>query len=161
MDSWDYYSTSERPRTIAKVRSTFMVEALLLLACVIILLAVTIALFAFASATSTKAQRMQESADIAQNVAEQFAANPAEMPEVQSAGDYTVRCDISEEETESGSLYNARVIVMHEADEMCSLDVSKYVPGQRALSATPSVEANPQDAQAAGAEGAAPEGAQG
>lgn len=160
MDSWDYYSTSERSRTVTKVRSTFMVEALLLLACVIILLAVTVVLFAFANQTSTKAQRMQESADIAQNAAEQFAANPAGMPVALDAGDYMVRCDIDEEETESGLLYNANVIVTYDAEEMCSLQVSKYVPGQPALGFTPLADA-PQVGQAAGAaEGRPASGAQ-
>lgn len=160
MDSWDYYSTSERPRTTSRVRSTFMVEALLLLACVVILLAVTIALFAFASATSTKAQRMQESADIAQNAAEQFTANPAGMPDILSSGDYTVRCDVSKEETQAGLLYNAYVIVLYEGDEMCSLEASRYVPGQRALSVTPPVESAPQDAQTVPGDSAPTEGSQ-
>ena len=136
MDTWDYYSTSDRSRTTSRVRSTFMVEALLLLTCVIILLAVTISLFAFASETSTRAQRIQESADIAQNAAEQFAANPAGMPEVQHSGDYIVRCDINEEDTEAGHLYNARVIVIHGINEMCSLDVSQYVSNPSVATAT-------------------------
>lgn len=160
MESWDYYSTSERSRTTSKVRSTFMVEALLLLTCVIILLAVIIALFAFASETSTKAQRMQESADIAQNAAEQFASNPAGMPDVLSVGDYMVRCDVDKEETEVGVLYDARVIVSYDADEMCTLAVSQYMPGQRALNVTPPVEANPQDAQAVPSGDAPVEGVQ-
>lgn len=161
MESWAYYSTSDRSRSVSKTRSTFLVEALLLLACVIILLAVTVVLFAFASQTSTKAQRMQESADIAQNAAEQFAANPAKMPVALDAGDYMVRCDIDEEETETGLLYNANVIVTYDAEEMCSLQVSKYVPGQRAVGFTPPADAAAQEGQGAGAaEGAVAEGTQ-
>lgn len=156
MDSWDYYSTSKRSRLTSKVRSTFMVEALLLLACVIILLAVTVVLFAFASENATKAQRIQESADIAQNAAEQFAADPAQMPVALDVDNYRVRCDIDEEETESGLLYNANIIVIHDDEEMCSLRVSKYVFGQRAFSGTPLADADAQDGQAS----AVTEGAQ-
>lgn len=137
-----------------------MAEALLLLACVIILLAVTITLFAFASETSTKAQRIQESADIAQNSAEQFAANPAGMPEVLEVGDYTVRCDVDREETESGLLYNANVIVMYGVEDMCSLEVSKYMPGQRGLSSTPLADNSSSESQMAeGVGSSSPEGA--
>lgn len=153
MGNWDYYKTSDRSRSVPKMRSTFMVEALLLLACVIILLAVTITLFAFASETSTKAQRIQESADIAQNSAEQFAANPAGMPEILEVGDYTVRCDVDREETESGLLYNANVIVMYGVEDMCSLEVSKYMPGQRAQGFTPLVDNGAPEDQAAEAVG--------
>lgn len=156
MGNWDYYKTSDRSRSVTKMRSTFMVEALLLLACVIILLAVTITLFAFASETSTKAQRIQESADIAQNSAEQFAANPAGMPELQEVGDYTVRCDIDREETEWGLLFNANVIVMYGVEDMCSLEVSKYMPEQRALSFTPLVGSESSQGQTAEAVGSSP-----
>ena len=119
-------SAALRKRQASRTRSTFMVEALLLLAFVLILLAITVSLFAFASETSTNAQRMQEAADIAQNTAEEFISDPEAMPDAQTVGDYIVRCDIDREKTDAGVMYDARVTVIRGIEEVCTLSVSKY-----------------------------------
>lgn len=119
--------TAARSRIAAHARSTFMVEALLLLACVLILLALAISLLSFSADASGRAQRLQEASGIAQNVAEEFLSDPAGMSGTQRVGDYVVRCDVDAEPSGAGVLYNGRVTVVHNAEELCALDVWKYV----------------------------------
>lgn len=117
-----------RTRRASRTQGTFMVEAMLLLTCVLVLLAVTVSLFAFAAEASSGAQRMQEAADIAQNAVEEFVADPAGIPEEQVIGDYVVMCDVGSAPMEAGVMYDARVTVVRGADELCALAASRYVP---------------------------------
>lgn len=127
-----------------------MVEAMLLLACVLVLMAVTVSLFAFAADASTSAQRLQEAADIAQNTVEEFVADPADIPEQQTVGDYVVMCEVDRNPTDAGTMYDARVTVLRGVDELCALTACKYEPA--------SVRAA--GASAAGGDGTADAGAE-
>lgn len=135
---------AKRTRITSKARSSFLVEALLLLACVIILLAVTLTLFMFANDASAKAQRLQEASDLAQNTAERFAADPEAVPEAEDVGDYTVLCDVEAQNMDAGVMYRANVVVVDDLEEVCSLSTSKYVSGKLAefepISYNPEVE---------------------
>lgn len=116
-----------RSRTISRVRSTFMVEAMLLLTIVMVLVAITLSLLAFSGGISARAQHLQQASDIAQNAAERFVADPLGFAEVQDIGEYRVLCDIDESPRPSGSLYEARIYVTLDDEEICSVDVCRYI----------------------------------
>lgn len=127
----------------------FLVEALILLALLIGSLAVVMNVCAKAYDEGSQGVRTTQAVQLAQNTAEEFAANPASMMESDSSGanaqtnadaQQNADADTSNEETltaqvqvtpehyEAGTLYKATITICDEAGSVIySLDTARYV----------------------------------
>lgn len=115
-------STLHRRRT-SNVKSSwhgkaFLVEALVLLAFLVMSLAVLITLFVNARLESAGGERLAQAVHLAQNAAEEFAANPtdAEALAIEQDG-LAVSAQLSYEPHESGTLVRAVITVAEQGGE--------------------------------------------
>ena len=115
-------STLHRLRT-SNVKSSwhgkaFLVEALVLLAFLVMSLAVLITLFVNAQLESAGGERLAQAVHLAQNAAEEFAANPtdAEALAIEQDG-LAVTAQLSYEPHESGTLVRAVIAVTEQGGE--------------------------------------------
>lgn len=115
-------STLHRRRT-SNVKSpwhgkAFLVEALVLLAFLVMSLAVLITLFVNAQLESAGGERLAQAVHLAQNAAEEFAANPtdAEALAIEQDG-LAVTAQLSYEPHESGTLVRAVIAVTEQGGE--------------------------------------------
>ena len=143
-------STLHRRRT-SHVKSSwhgkaFLVEALVLLAFLVMSLAVLITLFVNARLESAGGERLAQAVHLAQNAAEEFAANPtdAEALAIEQDG-LAVSAQLSYEPHESGTLVRAVIAVTEQGGEA---EAAAAAAGEAATGAD--------GASVAGAEDAAP-----
>lgn len=122
-------------RRAERTRSTYLVEALLLLACLLVVLAVVMALFGFAAAQGTQTAHAQQAMTLAQNAAERFAADPANVPPEQTADGFTVRCDVTEEPQAAGTMLHATITVERDGETAFQLQTARYASARAAASA--------------------------
>lgn len=108
-------------------RSSFVVEALLLLICLMIVITVSISIFAFAAAKGAGSAREENAIIMATNIAEQFAADPNSLQERYVDGDYVATCALSISMDAAGSLYDTTIDIDWKGDRIYSLSTSKYV----------------------------------
>ena len=123
----------------ARTRSTFMVEALLILACLMMVLAVVMGLFGFSYQKGLAAQKQQRAQTLAQNVAEQFAANPQAGVDGlldDSRDGLTVQVAVTGEDRTAGRLLEATITVTCDDEVLATLDTARYVPDSAASNAT-------------------------
>ena len=119
-----------RERTRARserARGAFMVEAMLMLACLLIVLAVVMAAFGAAWTQGARTDRAQQAMTLAQQTAERFAADPAQVPLLQEEGGCTVRCEVEPEPRAAGTLLHATISVEHEGTEAFQLRTTRYL----------------------------------
>ncbi len=114
-------------RQVQPKRSTFVIEALLLFMCLMIVIAVSVSVIAFSSAEGARSSHKETGVIMATNIAELFSADPKSVEEVYEQGDYTARCAIDLSMDEAGSLYDATITVSWKDEEIYSLKTSKYV----------------------------------
>lgn len=122
-----------------RTRSTFMVEALLILACLMMVLAVVMGLFGFSYQKGLAAQKQQRAQTLAQNVAEQFAANPQAGVDGlldDSRDGLTVQVAVTGEDRTAGRLLEATITVTCDDEVLATLDTARYVPDSAASNAT-------------------------
>ena len=106
---------------------TYLVEALLLLACLLAVACVVMAVFTRSLEVGVQTQREQEAIVLAQNAAERFAADPLSVPYETDEGEYRVLCTVSTFPRPNGTWYDAHVAVMCAGEEAFSLDTARYV----------------------------------
>lgn len=112
--------------------AAFIVEALILLVFVAGTLAVLLNIFARSYTVGQASQKEARAILVATNVAETFAASPAEGIFVSTEGDFVTSCLVQEEKTSAGTLYNARISVYSlkdfERDDGEALTANDLVP---------------------------------
>lgn len=111
---------------------TYLVEALLLLACLLVMACVVMVLFARSLEAGVQTQREQQAIVLAQNTAERFAADPLSVPYQTDEGEYQVLCIVSTFPRSNGTWYDAHVAVMCAGEEAFSLDTARYVSASAA-----------------------------
>lgn len=116
----------------------FLVEALVLLVFLVASLSILVALFVQARTEADEGERLSQAVQLAQNAAEEFAADPAGSQGLAiEDGGLVATVQVGEEAHESGSLLNATVTVVDEegggsieaGEEIYRLDTARYVPG--------------------------------
>ena len=116
----------------------FLVEALVLLVFLVASLSILVSLFVQARTEADEGERLSQAVQLAQNAAEEFAADPAGAQGLALQNDGLVATvQVGEEPHESGSLLNATVTVVDEegggsiaaGEEIYRLDTARYVPG--------------------------------
>lgn len=116
--------------------TAFMIEALVLLFVLVASLAVFTTLFAFSATNAQQAKRVSEASVVAQNVAEEFVADPAGVVigdtvgagAALGGGTWTVSCEITGiQQGEVGALYTAHITVSDAQGEAYALNTSRYV----------------------------------
>lgn len=116
----------------------FLVEALVLLVFLVASLSILVALFVQARTEADEGERLSQAVQLAQNAAEEFAADPAGSQGLAiEDGGLVTTVQVGEEAHESGSLLNATVTVVDEegggsieaGEEIYRLDTARYVPG--------------------------------
>lgn len=120
-----------RRRAGARSRSTFMVEALLILACLMMVLAVVMALFGFSHQRSVAAEQRQRAQSLVQNIAEQFAADPQAALDGALDGQQDgleVLVSVVGEDRAAGRLLEATITVTCDDEVLVTLDTARYVP---------------------------------
>lgn len=112
-----------------RTRSTFMVEAMLILACVVVVLAVVMSLFAFAHRMGMQSAEEQQAVTLAQNAAERFAADPKGVPEAEEADGFQVLVGVEAQDQVAGELMVATISVQRDGREVYALQTERYVAG--------------------------------
>lgn len=107
-------ATEERRPTRQKAAwpgIAFIVEALLLLVFLAVCLAGFMRLFGESHRMAAESQQLEQALLLAQNRAEQFAADPAAAEGESVQGNLAVTCVVTPQETEGGTLYQAEITV--------------------------------------------------
>lgn len=116
----------------------FLVEALVLLVFLVASLSILVSLFVQARTEADEGERLSQAVQLAQNAAEEFAADPAGAQGLALQDDGLVATvQVGEDPHESGLLLNATVTVVDEegggsiaaGEEIYRLDTARYVPG--------------------------------
>ncbi len=109
-------------------RSTYMIEALLLFICIMMVVAVVMSVFAFAANMAKGASEKEEAIVFATNIAERFSADPMSLEDTYTQGDLTARCSMTLSIDNAGSFCKAQIIVLKDDEQIYSLDTAKYMP---------------------------------
>lgn len=123
-----------RGRSGSRHNTAFLVEALVVLAFLMVSLAVFVQLFSKAQLEGLSANRLSEAVLIATNRAEEFSANPTAVPEQTNEEDLVVRCDVTPTKRDAGTLYDATITVLDGNEEVYTLHTSRYVATASAAS---------------------------
>lgn len=108
-------------------RSTFVVEAMLLFMCLMVVIAVSISVIAFAASMGAHSAHKEAGVIMATNIAEQFSADPSSLQERYVDGDYTATCTLELSMDEAGTLYDATIVVDWRDEEIYTLRTAEYV----------------------------------
>lgn len=108
-------------------RNTFMIEAMLLLLCVMVLVAVVMTILGFSYVKGQEASDLNRAITIAANAAERFEADPVSMPRTQEVDGFQVECAQEEEPQGAGALHHAHISVRLQNEELYTLSTSRYV----------------------------------
>lgn len=125
-----------RARRTERTRGTYLVEALLMLACLLLVLAVVMGMLGFAWAQGARTDRMQQAMSLAQGTAERFAADPEQVPPLQQDGSFTVTCEVEPEVQHAGTMLNAAVRVACDGEQLFELRTARYVSANGAADAS-------------------------
>ena len=104
--------------------TAFLVEALLLLVFLAASLAVFAQLFAVSAEKTAESDRLSRAVAAADNVAEQFAANPHAVSAVKEVDDLVVVCDVVDEPRDGGTLHKATITVYERSSAEATGSVS-------------------------------------
>ena len=108
--------------------TAFLVEALLLLVFLAASLAVFAQLFAAAAEKTAESDQLSRAVAAADNVAEQFAANPHAVSAVNEIDDLVVVCDVADEPRDGGVLHKATITVYERSTAEATGSVSTGDP---------------------------------
>lgn len=107
----------------------FLIESMVLLAFVALAIAVFFRLFAYAKTTSTSNIALSQAVVYASNTAELFSSDPQSMEGYAKAEEgYYVTCNVTSENTESGTMYHANITVSNQetGEDIYSIATSKF-----------------------------------
>ena len=94
--------------------------------------------FASSISNSSEAARLSAATEVAQNVAEEFSANPAAVASGQAVGagiaangsdGFNVSCDVDEQAHDEGTLYTAHIVVSDDKGKAYELDAASFQGG--------------------------------
>lgn len=108
----------------------FLIEAVVLLAFIAVCITVFFRLFAYSKDISVTNRELSSAVMYASNTAEEFALSPATMDGYSNTeGDFVVTCSVEPEDTSTGTLYKASIVVSSAStgDELYTLTTSSYV----------------------------------
>ena len=122
--------SSSRHTNTSERNAGFLMEALLLLAFLIVALAIFAQLFAHASRMGERSRELNRAVLMATSAAEQFSADPTSAPDGIEGDGLSLSCAVSPEPAENGTLYRATIRVTNESgEEVYSLVSAKYQGG--------------------------------
>lgn len=121
-----------------RIRSTtaFVVETLVLLVVLAASIGIFTQLFSRATAAADQSTRLCQAVNVAEDAAEEVAADPARVAAGEKVGDgvaikgrhgYKVSCKISQDKRSAGTLWRAHITVSDSQGKLYSLDTSRYV----------------------------------
>lgn len=105
----------------------FLVEALVVLAILMVSLAVFVRLFTSAQLEAVHAKNLSQAVVIATNRAEEFAADPTQVESSTEEGEFTVLCDVKPNPSKDGTLYDATIEVRKDGETLYTLQTSRYL----------------------------------
>lgn len=117
---------------IRHAHSTFMVEAMLILACLLVVLAVCMSLFAFANQTGARTEAEQQAIALAQGTAERFAADPSSVELLEESDGFQVNTQIDRQPQGAGVMVFATISVLRDGEQLFQMDTARYVSGATA-----------------------------
>lgn len=137
----------------------FIVEALILLFFLALSIAVFVQLLGGATLRGQKAVELEDAVQIAEDAAEQFAANPTSLPSEDRKGVYNVNIEVTPQASSTGILYTATISVSKDGykEPIYELESARYVDSTRRPA--PSTPSAPQGVGEGTQDGAAQEGA--
>lgn len=119
-----------------KSTTAFVVETLILLVALVSSMGVLTQLFSRSIAASQHSERLCQAVNVAENAAEEFAADPAGVAAGKEVGrgvalkgrdGYRVSCETAQVERSAGTLWRAHITVSDSQGKVYSLDTSRYV----------------------------------
>ena len=119
-----------------KSTTAFVVETLILLVALVSSTGVLTQLFSRSIAASQQSERLCQAVNVAENAAEEFAADPAGVAAGKKVGrgvalkgrdGYRVSCETAQVERSAGTLWRAHITVSDSQGKVYSLDTSRYV----------------------------------
>lgn len=105
----------------------FFVEALVVLAFLMLALAVFAKLFSTAQVTGIAATRLSEAVTLATNRAEEFSADPTGVPTQTEVDGLVTDCVVTPQERAGGTLYDATITVRDGKREIYTIQTTRYV----------------------------------
>lgn len=127
--------SQERPHSRSGI--AFIVEMLVLLVFISACLAVLVEAFAISHQAGIENSNTVRSVHLASDVAEDFAADPLAVPEVQMNDDLIVVTEVSQQDEPAGTLYHANIQVfvadgessIDQTEPIYELETARYVKG--------------------------------
>lgn len=119
-----------------KSTTAFVVETLILLVALVSSTGVLTQLFSRSIAASQQSERLCQAVNVAENAAEEFAADPAGVAAGKKVGrgvalkgrdGYRVSCETAQVERSAGTLWRVHITVSDSQGKVYSLDTSRYV----------------------------------
>lgn len=119
-----------------KSTTAFVVETLILLVALVSSMGVLTQLFSRSIAASQQSERLCQAVNVAENAAEEFAADPAGVAAGKKVGrgvalkgrdGYRVSCETAQVKRNAGTLWRAHITVSDSQGKVYSLDTSRYV----------------------------------
>lgn len=120
-------SSTTRTRSGARHGMAFFVEALVIMAFLMMSLAVFVQLFATAQLEGASANRLSEAVLVATNRAEEFSADPVAVQASTTEGDFEVTCDVTPTTRAGGTYYEATIHVLADGEQVYELQTARYV----------------------------------
>lgn len=108
-------------------QTTFIIEALLLLICLMMVIAVSVAVIAYSVQANNYYSHKEAAITFGGNVAEIFAADPESLQGDYEEGDLIAVCDVDSYHSENGTLYNATISVEWNEQELYQIETSRYI----------------------------------
>lgn len=122
-----------RSNGTAPKRSTYLMEALLLFTCLMVVIALSMSIFAYSSDKGLQVSNENDAMVLASNIAERFSADPMSIDTEYENGDLLAKCEISLSIDNLGTMYGLKVEVFNNTDRaidavpIYELKNSKYV----------------------------------
>lgn len=107
--------------------TAFLIEALVVLAFLMVALAVFVQLFTKAQIQGVKANQLSQAVLIATNYAEEFCADPTGVGAQVEKDGLVATCKVSEDKHTAGTLYDATIEVSDGTQTVYTLHTSRYV----------------------------------
>lgn len=114
-------------------QTTFIVEALLLLICLMMVIAVSVAVIAYSTQANDYYTHKASAIAFGTNIAEHFSAEPDAMESSYTQDDLVAVCDVESYRNSSGTLYDASISVEWNGHELCLLESSRYMSNEEAM----------------------------
>ena len=113
----------------ARHSMAFFVEALVVLAFLMLAIAVFAQLFAGAQVEGIRATHLSEAVTLATNRAEEFSADPTGVQTSTQEDGLTVTCEVTPTKRDAGTLYEAVITVNDGKADIYTISTSRYVSG--------------------------------